>query len=145
MPSSGLRLTLMRDHDGSGLLTTSVVAGAFSGTSDWWIELDELAHFADALRHYPIRADRHPLLQGGHWRDGELVDCFLRIAVKPHNAVGLLRTEVELAPRIDESTELPQRVSAQFLVEYAVVERFAEALDRLLAGEVDGAVLLGRS
>jgi hypothetical protein len=145
MPGSGLRLTLKRDFDGSGLLTTSVVAGAFSGENHWWIELDQLKHFADALRSYPIQADMHPLLECGDRKNGELADGFLRIAVKPYNRLGLLRTEVELGPRIDKDKELPQRVSAQFLAEYAAVERFAQAVDRLLLGEADEAVLLGRS
>jgi hypothetical protein len=129
------------------LLTAGVLSGVFCGACNWWIELNEMQAFAESLRRNAFTVDDYPLLECGHWKDGQLAECFVRIAIKPYNARGTLLAEVTLATVESigqEHTQPTQSVTARFFTEYAAVDRFASALTGLLAGTSDEARLIAR-
>ena len=144
-----LEVRFSPDDDSLGEIVATVRSGAFSGRASAWFDRQKVKDdFIDALRAFPLSADRPPVLQGGFWSRNQrdrLEQSHLRITVRPYTLRGELLVVVDLATesRADPDTDRQQAVTARFLTEYAAVDTFAAEFEQVLDGRRDHAVLPG--
>ncbi len=93
----------------------------------------DLREFAARLRDFPLSNDRPPSLTTGSNWDGLPYEECMRIEITPFDSTGTLLARISLT---DVSEGKPhQRVnmnSASFHTDYAMLERFAESIERIL-------------
>jgi hypothetical protein len=144
-----LRIAYDPDDEWIGEITVSVASGPFSGAASAWIGVSDIRDFAKSLDQYPIPAEQPALIEAGSGGtlDGRLPpQMLIRVSVRPHGTRGDLLVRVELNTKVwtDQSSDLHQAVSAQFLTEYALLERFARGLEGLASNRTREAVLKGK-
>jgi len=135
-----LELEYSPDDEWDGGLWAFVESNGYSGKGHaWGIDRQTITDkFLRALRIYPIPTESPPLLKAEIFGQ-----CHLRIAVSPFNAVGHLLVRVDLTTDFDFDRELQCSATVRFLTEYALLDRFADELERVLEGRRDVATLEG--
>jgi hypothetical protein len=149
MSATELRLSYRPDDAWLGELDAVVRSGAFSGQGSAWFNRVSLKEtFVAALRAYPLTSTAPPMLEGGFCSKenrGSLDQCHLRIVVTPYDSRGTLLARIDLATQSWKTPDIDQQqsVTVRFLTEYAAVGEFADALDRVLDGANEQAILKG--
>jgi hypothetical protein len=142
-----LRLSYEPDDEWHGELKATVVSGAFAGKGTAWFNRETLETFANSLRAFPLDPSNAPLLQGGFWdgRAETLTQCHLRVAVRPYDVLGTLLVQVDCATPSWSSPEPDQQqlLTARFVTEYALLDRFATEFLEHLDGRREAAALGG--
>ncbi|HEX6747907.1 MAG TPA: hypothetical protein VF092_11505 [Longimicrobium sp.] len=137
-----LRLTLYRDSDYTGELRVEASGGGFAGVGSAWFDFVRLREFAEALGAFPLPGD--PVkLEGGFWDAGELYQCHVSIYARQVDRRGAAAIRVALATEMwkDGDPERQNRVALEIPTDYASLQRLSRDMQRLVAGEVDEAVL----
>jgi hypothetical protein len=146
MSSPELRIKYTPDNQSFGELDATVLSGDFAGKARAWFDLETLHAFLSGLREFPLDQSDPPAMEGsyggGNSRIGAPSQPDVRIAISPHNALGLLRAEVDLATTL--WTPGKQSVTTQFFTEYGLLANFATELAAMLDGKRAVAVLAGR-
>ena len=150
MSASELRLTYRPDDEWVGELDAVVSSGAFSGRGSAWFDRAYLKEtFVAALRAFPLTPTAPPMVEGGFWKDNQrgLDQCHLRIVVTPCDSRGTLVARIDLATRWWKTPDIDQQhsVTVRFLTDYSAIAEFAGALDRVLDGANEQAILKGTS
>lgn len=88
------------------------------------------------------------MIEGGIWSSkssGKLEQCNLRIMVRPYNPRGTLLVQADLTGEGEtaEGRGLDQSLTARFLTEYSILEKFAADFEGLLDGKRETATLPG--
>jgi hypothetical protein len=149
MSATELRLSFRLDETWLGELDAVVKSGAFSGQGSAWFKPVSLKEtFVAALRAYPLTSTAPPMMEGGFGsmkNPGSLDQCHLRIVVTPYDSSGTLLARIDLATQSWKTPDIDQQqsVTVRFLTEYAAVGEFADALDRVLDGSNEQAILKG--
>src|SRR5207244_1986273 len=87
------------DDQWFGQLEATVLSGDFAGKARAWFNLETLQAFLSGLRKFPLDQSDPPAMEGsygGNSRKDTTSQPDVRIAISPHNALGLLRAEVGL-------------------------------------------------
>jgi hypothetical protein len=145
MSSPELRIKYTPDDQWFGELEATVLSGDFAGKARAWFNLDTLQVFLGGLRKFPLDGSDPPAIVGsfgGNSLKGASAQPELRITISPHNALGLLRAQVNLATTF--WTPGKQSVTTQFFTEYGLLANFATELAAMLDGKRAVAVLAGR-
>jgi hypothetical protein len=140
MSSPELRIKYTPDDQWFGELEATVLSGDFSGKARAWFNLETLRAFLSGLRKFPLDQSDLPTIEGNY--DSVSTQPDVRIAMIPHDALGLLRVQVDLV-----NTSLnpgKQSVTTQFFTEYGLLANFATELAAMLDGKRAVAVLTGR-
>jgi hypothetical protein len=149
MSSAELRLSYRPDDEWLGQLDAVVVSGVFSGRGLAWFDRQSLKEkFVGELRAFPLDQNNPPMIESGFWskeNPGTLKQCHLRIAIRPHDVRGTLLVQIDLATESWGSPDIDQQqtVTARFVTEYALLDRFASQLAEVLDGNRETAVLSG--
>jgi hypothetical protein len=144
MSSPELRIKYSPDDQWFGELEATVLSGDFAGKARAWFNLETLQVFLSGLRKFPLDQTDPPAIEGsfsGNSPKGP-PQPELRIAISPHNALGLLRVQVELSTAFWSPGK--QSVTTQFLTEYGLLANFATELEAMLDGKRAVALLAGR-
>lgn len=140
-----LRLTLLRDSDGTAELFVEASASGFSGRASAWFSEEQIEEFGEQLAAFPIVAEHPPLLQGGFWaREGHsLEQCHVSLRVVPVDRRGTLAIQVRLETPLwqGDSPESQCRAALTVRTDYASLQEFSRAVVELAAGRRDEAVL----
>ena len=146
-----LRLSFTADEDGEGYLFATVRARGFAGLGSAWVRASELLSLARELQQtYPLSADRPIVLKGGVERGP--ADAVRRVRVEhvhvalafhPVGSLGDVGCQVSLAtPVYQESRpESQSRVVVELLTHYEQLAAFARAIEAMVEGRADEAVL----
>lgn len=126
--------------------SAAVQSNGFAG----WIENTELGKrqlqdFARSIRGFPLpQAEPVCLRTQTVWTDGRTEER-LRIEIRPYNRTGTLHVRIGLSGNRDQLHEQApgprHSVSTSFLTDYAMLDRFADAIDRILAQDSGEALL----
>jgi hypothetical protein len=149
MNTAELRLSYRPDDEWHGQLEAIVRAGSFTGRGLAWFDRQSLKEkFVGGLHAFPLDQNHPPMIESGFWSKGNpgtLEQCHLRIAIRPFNVRGDLLVQVDLATESWSSPDVDQQqiVTARFMTEYALVDRFASELAQVLDGNRETAVLSG--
>jgi hypothetical protein len=86
-----------------------------------------------------------PTFEGGWSKEGGIGQCYLRVAIRPHNSRGTLLVHVDLASPSERTpdADLQNSATLRFLTEYAAVEAFADDFEKVLDGVKGQAILKG--
>jgi|AraplaMF_Col_mMF_1032025.scaffolds.fasta_scaffold00105_31 hypothetical protein len=146
MSSPELRIRYIPDDQWLGELEAAVQSGDFAGKARAWFNLETLQAFLSCLRKFPLDQSGLPMIEGSYG-GSSLKDAPLRpdvrVAISPHDALGLLLVEVALATTL--WTPRKQSVTTQFLTEYGLLANFATEFAAMLDGKREVAVLAGRT
>jgi hypothetical protein len=145
MSSPELRIKYTPDDQWFGELEATVLSGGFAGKARAWCNLETLQVFLSRLREFPLDQSDPPAIEGsygGNSLKGAPARPNVRVAISPHNALGLLRAEVDLSTTL--WTAGKQSVTTQFFTEYGLLVNFATEFAAMLDGKRGAAVLAGR-
>lgn len=133
-----LRLRFNDDDDGTGSLFARAEARRFSGETRAYFDKRELETFAAQLRTFPLR--ERVSICGGYGKH-----VLLEIACYPIDERGHLGVQVRMATEESRNMRPEAQLSAsvELLTTYGDVERFSHAIESLLHGNSDDAVLVG--
>ena len=148
MSTAVLTLTYREDSEGDGAIAATVKSGVFAGGASAAFDgRDVKQTFLPTLRQFPLAPSALPLLEGGIWsreKPRRVVECHLRLAVKPYDSKGALLVRVDLAaPAWPHARDVLSVLSVAFLSEYAAIANFADAFERVLDGTAERAALTG--
>jgi hypothetical protein len=125
--------------DDFGRLSVTVTTDRFSGRGGFWVQWQDVKEFGEALATFPIKEDAPIVAQWGYnMQEGD--DLILRFEIGPANKRGDLIVRFE----VSDSDEPRERLRASFLTNYPDLDAFRSAIAKLMANEIDEAVLSGR-
>lgn len=146
MPNA-LRLRFMPDTDGTGELFAEVKAGHFSGASSAWFDADQLIGFSRRLDSaFPLPVDEPLCIEGGFWsRSGPVIEQ-LHVGLKfyPIGSTGKIGCRVSLSTHVHAGQDRPDSqsmVAVELHTKYEQLRSFAHALEQLVKGRTDEALL----
>lgn len=135
-----LTLRYKRDHDPNddfGRLTVSAQNERFSAKGGFWVQWQDVVEFGTSLQTYPIQPDEPITAQWGYNKEEE--DLIIKIIISPKTALGDLSVYAE----IRDENELSSRAQIAFRSGYAALDLFRGDIAKLMAGEVEEAILHG--
>jgi hypothetical protein len=137
-----LRLRFIPDDEWIGELFASVEANGFSGAGSAWFDKDSIRTFASDVSKYPLPFDSAASLSGGYGGNEKLApQTTVLVNITPHDVRGAVRVTAQFETAIWGEIDLPQRVTATFLVTYGDLSGFGQMILDLIEGRTDEAVL----
>jgi hypothetical protein len=136
---SSLTFKYSRDpHDDFARLFATAETSLFKGTVDFWVQWQDVEEFGSSLKGYPIRPEA-PIT--ARWGFNQCIgdDLIIGIHIAQADVQGTLLVQAELADQNDGS----QRVKASFRSNYSSLEKFGQAIGRMMKGDLEEAVLSG--
>jgi hypothetical protein len=128
-----------RPTDDFGRLSVDVEADRFSGKGGFWVQWQDVKEFGEALNTFPVTTDNAIAAQWGYdMQEGE--DLILRLEITPANKRGDLAVRFEIA----DEHEPKCRACGWFITNYPDVDAFRVGIARLMNGETEEAILIGR-
>jgi hypothetical protein len=139
MDMLSLRYKHDRDpNDDFGRLTLSVQNEKFSAKGGFWVQWQDVVEFANSLQAYPIQSGEPVTVQWGYnMQEGD--DLIIKITIASKNATGDLSVSVEIRDEDEPSI----RAQIAFRSGYPAVDLFRSDIIKLMAGEMEEAILHG--
>ena len=124
--------------DDFGRLEMKVITESRSGQGGFWVQWQDVKEFGETLSTFPID-DHKPINAEWGYTENGVYERVLSVTIAPAEARGALRVRVEIADEHDPS----DHVRASFRTSYAALAAFQTEVARLMAGEIEQAVLKG--
>lgn len=144
--TDALRLQFKPDTDGTGELIAEIRSNSFAGAGSAWFGEAELVELAKKLAAaFPLPADSPLGIRGGFWSTtgGSIEQEHVGLTFYPVGGLGRVGCRVVLCTPLYEHDrpEGQSSLVAELLTTYERLGAFARALELLITGGVDEAVL----
>lgn len=124
--------------DDFGRLEMQVTTEARSGQGGFWVQWQDVKEFGETLGTFPILEEKPISAEWGYTENG-LYERVLSVTIAPADARARLSVRVDIADEHDPS----DRVRATFQTSYADLSAFQIEVAKLMAGEIEQAILRG--
>ena len=145
-----LRFTWITDGDGNGQIIAEAAARGWAGTADGWLADRTVRAFASDLRRYPLDPEAPPRLLTGFGPNGRGEGGFqatIDLSLIVIGSRGRLAADIHLSTFVWPEDPIQIGSSGRIVLptSYQQVAQFADAIDALLDGRSEEAVLLGET
>jgi hypothetical protein len=131
-------------NDDFGWLDVKVEGDQFSGKGGFWVQWQDLKEFSAELSTYPILADA-PIEASWGYEPLEGDALVVSVEVAPADKRGNLSVRVWLRDYTENGEGTPKNcIRTTFTTTYPELESFRHAIEQLMDGRVEEAVLVGQ-
>lgn len=133
-----LEYEFSRDDDDFGWLAAAVETPKFKARNGMWVQWQDVGDFAAALSTYPFQADS-PVTGEWGFSEAEKYTAITKVIIVPNGSTGSIVVNVSLADYYQPEV----CCMTLFETDYPALDRFREAIERMMSRRTGEAVLEG--